>query len=85
MARAERPFPEQKVSHINVPEAGWVERTGYWSYWARVSGHGRQAMAMAGIELWLIQAFCGSQAVLEYVQLASVTDMAVRVATHGSA
>ena len=42
-------------------------------------------MAVAGIELWLIQAFCrwGSRAVLEYVrdcQLASATDLAVRVA-----
>ena len=42
-------------------------------------------MAVAGIELSLIQAFCrwGSRAVLEYVrdcQSASVTDMAVRVA-----
>ena len=42
-------------------------------------------MAAAGIELWLIQAFCrwGSRAVFEYVrdcQLASATDMAVRVA-----
>ena len=57
---------------------------------ARVTGHvcqvtGAQAMAAAGIELWLIQAFCrwGSRAVLEYVrdcQLVSATDMAVRVA-----
>ena len=42
-------------------------------------------MAVAGIELWLIQAFCrwGSRAVLEYVrdcQLASATDLAERVA-----
>ena len=42
-------------------------------------------MAVAGIELWLIQAFCrwGSRAVFEYVrdcQVASATDMAVRVA-----
>ena len=56
----------------------------------RITGHvcrvtGAQAMAVAGIELWLIQAFCrwGSRAVLEYVrdcQLASATDLAVRVA-----
>ena len=42
-------------------------------------------MAVAGIELWLIQAFChwGSRAVFEYArdcQLASVTDVAVRIA-----
>ena len=42
-------------------------------------------MALAGIELWLIQASCrwSSRAVLECVrdcQLASATDMAVRVA-----
>ena len=56
----------------------------------KITGHvcrvtGVQAMAVAGIELWLIQAFCrwGSRAVLEYVrdcQLASATDLAVRVA-----
>ena len=41
----------------------------------RITGHvcrvtGAQAMAVAGIELWLIQAFCrwGSLAVLEYVR-----------------
>ena len=57
---------------------------------SRITGHvcrvtGAQAMAVAGIELWLIQAFCrwGSWAVFEYVrdcQLASATDVAVRVA-----
>ena len=56
----------------------------------RITGHvcrvtGAQAMAVAGIELWLIQAFCrwGSRAVLECVrdcQLASANDLAVRVA-----
>ena len=57
---------------------------------ARITGHvcrvtGAKAMAVAGMELWLIQAFCrlGSRAVLEYVrdcQLASATDLAERVA-----
>ena len=57
---------------------------------SRITGHvcrvtGAQAMAVAGIELWLIQASCrwGSRAVFEYVrdcQLASATDVAVRVA-----
>ena len=54
-----------------------------------VTGHacrvtGAQAMAVAGVDIWLIQAFCrwGSRAVLEYVRdcdLSSTTDVAAKV------
>ena len=83
VAHAKRPVPEQKVCHVDVSVTGWVERSRCQNHRARLSGHGAQAVAVAGIELWLIQGFCqwGSRAVLEYVRdCASATDLAVRVA-----
>ena len=57
---------------------------------SRITGHmcrvtGAQAMAVAGVDLWLTQAFCrwGSGAVLEYVrdcQLSAAVEVSAQVA-----
>ena len=59
---------------------------------SQVTGHacrvtGAQAMAVAGVDVWLIQAFCrwGSRAVLEYIRDCHLTsaENVSRKVTHG--
>ena len=75
---------EQEGCHIDVSEARKVDGSGHHSHWARVPVVGAQAMAVAGVDVWLIQAFCrwGSRAVVEYIRdchLSSAMDVATRV------
>ena len=78
-------FVSKRAATLTFQKLAALTRTN-----TRVTGHacrvtGAQAMAVAGFDIGLIQAFCrwGSRAVLEYVRdchLCSATDVAEKVA-----